>query len=97
LDFTIGVAWVGLALTTAAIYKAKGRRFFTGLVWGALCAAFAVIYAVAMPVDSESLGKEAQARGTVKECPACAELVRAAANVCRYCGQEFLDGSGYET
>jgi len=34
--------------------------------------------------------------GITKKCPECAEIVRAEANRCRYCGNEFLAANAAE-
>lgn len=46
----------------------------------------------AMPaLDAEALPLSATSADETKVCPACAETVKAAAKVCRFCGHEFAD------
>ena len=64
-----------IGLIPAAIAYMKGRSFFIWWVYGAALFLIALIHAIVC---------EDQARARV--CPACAEHVRIAATLCRYCG-----------
>lgn len=63
-----------LGLVPATIAHLKGRSFFGWWIYGALLFIIALPHAI--------LGE-----GT-KKCPYCAEIIKADAKVCRFCGRD---------
>jgi hypothetical protein len=86
LLLTLVIPWIIMSMIAGSIADAKGRSalgffllafFFTPLV-GVVCAVLAERNAE----HDRALGL---ASGTLRQCPQCAEAVRAAALKCRYC------------
>lgn len=79
------IVWIFFGLLTANIADSKGRPFWTWLVYGFLCFPLAILYlAVSKPSDETLVSS-----GEYRKCPFCAEVVKAEAKVCRYCGREL--------
>jgi hypothetical protein len=86
--------WLVVAGFTAAIANAKGRSGFGWFCLGFLFSVLALIAVAAMPrLDATPVVADASAPGgaaePVKRCPRCAETVKAAAQLCRFCQHEF--------
>jgi len=41
------------------------------------------------PRNKAKIDQNSMDRGIAKKCPACAELVKSEAKICRFCGNEF--------
>ena len=81
--FFVGV-WLSGAIAIAIIAKKLGRRWF---IWGAFAFVFGpygflVVGLVLMMVQEKS---------SEKMCPRCAMEIKAVAQLCIYCGNEFTD------
>jgi hypothetical protein len=76
--------WIGALIVAAvcgaiigAIAQARGREFGDWFIYGFLVAPIALIHVLAAGRSTAGLRK----------CPACAEMVKAEATICRYCHQ----------
>jgi tRNA(Ile2) C34 agmatinyltransferase TiaS len=73
----IVVIWIVVAIVAAIVANNKGR---SGARWFFLClllSPLAILVLLALPALN------------TKVCPRCAETVKSAAKVCRFCGYEF--------
>jgi hypothetical protein len=74
-----------LALIPAKIPEDKGRKFLNWWGYGFLLFIVAFIHALVIKEDEENL----LSQGTMKKCPNYAEVIKAEANVCRYCSRDL--------
>lgn len=75
---------VVLGLIPAAIAHAKGHNFAGFWLYGVLLFIVATPHAILLTPDRLQLDMR-KARQGFGRCPACAEMVRHQAQVCRYC------------
>lgn len=74
-----------IGLIPAFIAKSKGRDFILWWIYGAALFLFAMIHAIIIKPTTESL----LSNSDMKKCPFCAEVIKAEAKVCRYCGKDL--------
>lgn len=83
----IAIVWFLFGLAAAAIAHSRGHSQVLWFFGGILLGPFALLFALVQTKDDEELARRAIALGTSRPCPKCAELVKRAATVCRYCGE----------
>lgn len=91
------ILWILCGVVAAAIYSNKGRSAVSAFLVGVLFGPIGVILALATPADKVSQERKAISDGSQKKCPQCAELVKAEANLCRFCGHEFAPRAQLES
>ncbi len=92
VGFVIGA--VVLGSVAGVIADSKGRNVALYFLLGMLLPVAGLILILGLPSDAATLEQRDLARGARKKCPHCAEPIRADANVCRYCGHDYVtDGS----
>jgi len=85
--------WVVCAAICAIIAGSKNRSALGWAVLGAIFGVFALLVVACLgklPEEGSAAAMALEASEPMKVCPQCAETVKAAAKVCRYCGHNFV-------
>jgi hypothetical protein len=97
--------WIAIGVLCAVIAPSRGRSAAAWFCLGALLSPLALIALLALPKLTVADGQQRAALGgsgllgaggegaareaVTKECPRCAETIKARAAACRFCGHEF--------
>jgi hypothetical protein len=71
------------------IAQSKGRSFVSWWLYGAALFIVALPHSLLIKPDTERLERDQLRSGSSKKCPFCAELIKAEAKVCRFCGRDL--------
>lgn len=74
-----------LGIATGGIAKNKG---YDPLIWGVFGFALAIVALPVILLMPPQEGSESLQPASTKQCPYCAEIIKRAAKVCRYCGKD---------
>lgn len=86
--------WIVFAVATALIADAKNRNVIGWFVLSIVIGAFATIIVACLPRLDKTERQAASDASGYKVCPQCAETIKSAALVCRFCQHRFAPSVG---
>ena len=81
--------WIMMAVVVAIVAGSKGRNMLGWGFYGFLIWPVALVHILCVKPERHVTEARDLASGDVRKCPACAELVKREAKVCRFCQSEL--------
>jgi hypothetical protein len=79
-----------IGLIPAAIAQSKGHSFGAWWLYGAALFIVALPHSLLLKANAKEIENRQLSSGDTKKCPFCAEVIKAEAVVCRYCGRDLV-------
>jgi len=88
MEFAL-VIWILFGVVTAVVATNKGKNGCAWFALGVLLGPFGLILSLVTPRDQTAVEQKAVSSGEMRKCPYCAELIKAEAIKCRFCGSDL--------
>lgn len=82
------ILWLILGVVVGLIANSKGRSGFGWFLYGFLIWPVALVHILVAKPETKIVEARQVAAGDARKCPHCAEIIKAEAKVCRFCGRE---------
>lgn len=82
--------WSLASVAVAAIAEGNGRPAIGWWFYGVLIWPVALVHVIVAGEDKSHAEATALASGAARKCPHCAEIIKAEARICRFCGRDVV-------